>query len=146
MNCTIECVTQADEELQAAFSRLIPQLNPTHTAPSLAELERVLAEGATELLIARDGPGAAILGALALVVFSTPTGRHAWIEDVVVDETARGRGIGEALSRAALARAAERGADAVNLTSHPGRTAANQLYQKIGFEPRLSNLYRYKLG
>ena len=145
MSCIIERALRADEELVCAYARLIPQLNPAHPPPTLAELERILSEGATDLFIARGAPGEAILGALALVVFSTPTGTHAWIEDVVVDASARGRGMGEALSRAALARAAERGADAVNLTSHPSRAAANHLYQKIGFEPRPSNLYRYKL-
>jgi ribosomal protein S18 acetylase RimI-like enzyme len=145
MDCIIERVRQADEELAAAYARLIPQLNPSHPVPGLADLERVLAEGATELFIVRAKPGGMILGGLALVVFNTPTGTHAWIEDVVVDQEARGQGLGEALSRAALERAAERGADAVNLTSRPSRLAANQLYRKIGFELRQSNLYHYKL-
>jgi ribosomal protein S18 acetylase RimI-like enzyme len=141
----IERALRADEELAAAYARLIPQLNPTQPAPSLLELEQILAGGATELFLARAEPGGMILGGLALVVFSTPTGTHAWIEDVVVDQAARGQGLGEALSRAALQRASERGADAVNLTSRPSRAAANQLYRKIGFELRQSNLYRYKL-
>ena len=143
--CTVELVEKADQALAEAYARLIPQLNPAHCPPNLPELERILAGGATELFLARAEPGGTILGVLALVVFSTPTGTHAWIEDVVVDAAARGRGIGEALSRAALARAAERGAGEVNLTSRPSRAAANQLYQKIGFELRQSNLYRYKL-
>ncbi len=141
----IERIEQADEELAQAFARLIPQLNPTHPAPTLAELQRILAEGATELFVARAAGGGAPVGALALVVFTTPTGTHAWIEDVVVDAAVRGRGIGEALSRAALTRAGERGADAVNLTSRPSRAAANRLYQRLGFELRPSNLYRYYL-
>jgi ribosomal protein S18 acetylase RimI-like enzyme len=146
MDCIIERVERADEELAEAYARLIPQLNPAHTPPGRSELEEVLKGGATELFTARAEPGGRILGVLALVVFSTPTGRHAWIEDVVVDEAARGRGLGEALSRAALQRAAERGAGAVNLTSRPSRTSANRLYQKLGFELRASNLYYYKLG
>jgi ribosomal protein S18 acetylase RimI-like enzyme len=146
MNCTIEQIHKADDELAAAFTRLIPQLNPAHTPPTLDELEQILSGETTELFAARAVPGGKILGVLALVVFHTPTGTHAWIEDVVVDETARGLGLGEALSRAALQRAAERGADTVNLTSRASRTAANHLYQRLGFELRQSNLYRYHLG
>jgi ribosomal protein S18 acetylase RimI-like enzyme len=70
---------------------------------------------------------------------------RAWIEDVVVDESARGRGVGEALNREALDRARGLGAKTVDLTSRPSREAANRLYQRLGFEPRETNIYRYSL-
>jgi len=38
------------------------------------------------------------------VVFPIPTGVRAWIEDVIVDEGARGQGLGEALTVEALDR------------------------------------------
>jgi ribosomal protein S18 acetylase RimI-like enzyme len=79
------------------------------------------------------------------VTFRIPTGVRAWIEDVVVDEAARGKGAGEALTRRALERAAELGSKTVDLTSRPTREAANRLYQRVGFELRHSNLYRYNL-
>jgi ribosomal protein S18 acetylase RimI-like enzyme len=68
---------------------------------------------------------------------------HAWIEDVVVDEKWRGQGIGEALTQAGIERAIQRGASSVDLTSRPTREAANQLYVKMGFQLRHTNLYRY---
>ena len=145
MPISIEKVTQAGDELVEAFARLIPQLNPAYPPPELSALQAILSGGATELFVARDGPSGQIVGALALAVFSTPTGVHAWIEDVVVDSAWRGQGIGAALSRAAIARAAERGAKAVDLTSRPARVEANRLYQRLGFELRASNLYRYHL-
>ena len=80
---------------------------------------------------------------LTLIVFRIPTGVRAWIEDVVVDETARGRGVGEALSQEAVRRALALGARTVELTSRPSREAANRLYQQLGFVRRDSNLYRY---
>lgn len=80
---------------------------------------------------------------LTLIVFRIPTGVRAWIEDVVVDETARGRGVGEALSQEAVRRALALGARTVELTSRPSREAANRLYQRLGFVRRDSNLYRY---
>ena len=81
---------------------------------------------------------------LTLVVFRIPTGVRAWIEDVVVDAAVRGRGVGEALSQAALTRAAAAGARTVDLTSRPSREAANRLYRRLGFVPRETNLYRYE--
>jgi ribosomal protein S18 acetylase RimI-like enzyme len=96
------------------------------------------------LFIARvDGR---IVGSLTLAVFRIPTGIRAWIEDVVVDESARGHGVGEALNRAALAEAKRRGAKTVDLTSRPSREAANRLYLRIGFVARETNVYRYDLS
>ena len=97
---------------------------------------------ATQLLLARsDGK---IIGILMLVLFRIPTGLRAWIEDVVVDGDARGKGAGEALTRAAVASAIERGARTVDLTSRPSREAANRLYQRVGFKLRETNFYRYE--
>jgi ribosomal protein S18 acetylase RimI-like enzyme len=145
MTFLISLVKTIDEQLVTAFARLIPQLNPAYQPPSREQLESILNGGATELLVAADETNHAIIGALALVVFSTPTGTHAWIEDVVVDEAWRGQGVGQALTSAAIQRAAERGAKAVDLTSRPNREAANRLYLKMGFQPRPTNLYRYPL-
>jgi ribosomal protein S18 acetylase RimI-like enzyme len=89
--------------------------------------------------------GAEIVGLLTLVVFRIPTGVRAWIEDVVVDESARGHGVGEALNRAALDDARRRGAKTVDLTSRPSRAAANRLYQRLGFVARETNVYRFTL-
>jgi ribosomal protein S18 acetylase RimI-like enzyme len=97
------------------------------------------------VLLAHDDQGA-IIGSLTLAVFRTPTGARAWIEDVVVDEAARGQGAGVALVEAAIRLAGERGARTVDLTSRPSRTAANALYEKIGFGARETNVYRYEPG
>ncbi|MFM8870416.1 MAG: GNAT family N-acetyltransferase, partial [Actinomycetota bacterium] len=95
------------------------------------------------LFIARvDGQ---IVGSLTLAMFRIPTGIRAWIEDVVVDSSARGHGVGEALNTAALEHAKKHGAITVDLTSRPSREAANRLYQRIGFKARETNVYRYEL-
>jgi len=83
------------------------------------------------------------VGSLTLALFRIPTGVRAWIEDVVVDETVRGQGIGEALNGEALRIAKENGAGSVDLTSRPSREAANRLYQRLGFQTRETNVYRY---
>ncbi|OQA45108.1 MAG: putative acetyltransferase [Chloroflexi bacterium ADurb.Bin325] len=140
----IERQTHATEELVEAFRRLMPQLSSSNPAPTHAELAEILASPAVTLLVARADEGE-IVGSLTLAMFRIPTGRRAWIEDVVVDDAHRGKGIGEALTREALAVAKAAGAITVELTSRPAREAANRLYQRIGFEKRETNVYRYKL-
>ena len=105
-----------------------------------------------DILVARcahvdggDEPSAPIVGMLTLVTFRLPTGVRAWIEDVVVDSGSRGQGVGEALTQAAIELAAARGAQTVDLTSRPSREAANRLYRRMGFEPRETNVYRFRL-
>ena len=146
---TVEIVeaTELTPELREAFDRLIPQLSSSNPPPSDEELADILSSPATVLLVARD-PDAdgRILGSLTLALFRIPTGLRAWIEDVVVDGEARGRGVGEALSRRALEVAAAAGARTVDLTSRPSREAANRLYRRIGFVERETNVYRYALG
>jgi len=133
-----------DGELLAAFERLIPQLAPTVPIPTREELHAMLAQDGTTLLVARDRAQCGrIVGMLTLTCQRIPTGLRATIDDVVVDEAVRGRGVGAALTREALQLAKSRGARAVDLTSRPSREAANRLYQRLGFTPRDTNVYRF---
>ena len=139
-------VTQAttvSDELVEAFARLVPQLSTSADPPSREQLEEIVASSAATILLARDDAGQ-IIGSLTLVIFRTPTGARAWIEDVVVDETARGQGAGEALVAEAIRLASDSGARTVDLTSRPSREAANALYEKVGFRARETNVYRYE--
>ncbi len=130
-----------DDELVAAFERLIPQLSTSSLPPTGAELTDIVENPATVLFLARvDG---AIVGVLTLAFYRIPTGLKAWIEDVVVDDAVRGRGVGAALNQAALAEARRRGSKDVSLTSRPSRQAANRLYLRLGFVARETNMYRY---
>ena len=143
MTVTVDEATAVDGELVEAFARLVPQLSSSSAAPGRDELAEMVAAPGTHVLIARDGD--AIVGSLTLVVFRIPTGMRAWIEDVVVDEAGRGKGVGEALNRHALDLARSLGCRTVDLTSRPSREAANRLYQRVGFEQRSTNVYRYEL-
>jgi ribosomal protein S18 acetylase RimI-like enzyme len=138
----VEEATQVTDELVDAMRRLVPQLSRSSPVPGVAQLQEIVTSPATVLLIARDDT-AGVVGSLTLVLFRIPTGLRAWIEDVVVDETARGQGVGEALSREALRWATAAGARTVDLTSRPSREAANRLYQRLGFRPRETNVYRW---
>jgi len=135
---------EVTDELLAVFQRLVPQLSSSAKVPGRQEIQEMIDSPAVVLLLASDERQ--VLGSLSLVVFRIPTGVRAWIEDVIVDQAARGRGIGEALTRAALDRAKEMGAKTVDLTSRPSRESANRLYQRVGFELRNSNLYRFNLA
>lgn len=145
MAVTVSEQTAFAPELREAFDRLVPQLSSSNPPPTDDELRHIIASPASILLVARDGHDGTILGSLTLVVFPIPTGIRAWIEDVVVDEAARGQGVGEALNRHALDRARAEGAKTVDLTSRPTREAANRLYLRLGFVPRETNIYRYSL-
>jgi ribosomal protein S18 acetylase RimI-like enzyme len=138
----VEEATAVSGELVSTLRELVSQLSSA-SAPSEQELEAIVSSPATRLLVARDS-GGAVIGTLTLVLFRIPTGMRAWIEDVVVDEAARGRGAGEHLIRAALALAEANGARTVDLTARPSREAANRLYEKLGFELRETNVYRFR--
>jgi len=137
----VEVLDKVTGEVVEAFGRLLPQLS--RSAPPLgpAGLEAVAGSPANTVLVARSA--GTIIGTLTLVMFPLPTGLRAWIEDVVVDEAARGQGTGEALTAEALRIAREAGARTVDLTSRPARAAAGRLYERLGFTLRDTRLYRY---
>ena len=141
MGIQVEVIADVSEEDLTAVNRLIPQLS--RSAPPLTgdALRQIVSWDGNYLLIARDGDR--VVGMLTLVTFPIPTGLRAWIEDVVVDETARGQGVGAALTEEAVRRARTVGARTVDLTSRPARQAANRLYERRGFELRETNAYRY---
>jgi len=140
----IEAATEATQELLDALSSLLPQLNPHLKPLTLERLAAVIRDPATTLLLVRGDDGR-IAGAAAVLVYATPAYVKARIEDVVVDERSRGKGVGEALVRRCIEVARERGAEIVELQSARWREVANRLYPRMGFELRESNLYRLNL-
>lgn len=142
---TITEATEVDDVLVDAFAKLIPQLSRSSPAPTFEVLEAIVTSEASTLLLATNEEGA-IVGSMTLAMFRIPTGVRAWIEDVVVDESARGAGVGRLLNERALEIAEAAGARTVELTSRPSREAANRLYLRLGFEVRETNVYRRTLG
>jgi ribosomal protein S18 acetylase RimI-like enzyme len=136
----VEAATSVDNELLAAVATLVPQLSSSSPPPAADALDRIVANPDATLFVAREKDR--IVGMLTLVTFEIPTAVRAWIEDVVVDEQARGQGVAAALVQAALDRSAEVGVRTVDLTSRPDREAANRLYVRMGFEQRVTNVYR----
>jgi len=132
---------EVTNELVEAWQMLMPQLSSSSPAPTRKQLQEIVDSPSVILFMAREE--GRLVGSLSLAYFRVPTGVLGWIEDVVVDQAMRGRGIGEALTRAALERARELNIKTVDLTSRPSREAANRLYRRVGFEPRQTNIYRY---
>lgn len=145
MTLRVERAVVADPEVVAAVQRLVPQLSQTAAMPDAYELETVVGAEATTLLLARDEHGQ-VVGMLTLAIFRLPTGLRAWIEDVVVDESARRLGAGRALVERAIELAEDAGARSVDLTSRPTRESARRLYASMGFEERPTTVYRRQLG
>ena len=142
---TVEVVIadEVDDELVGAFAGLIPQLSSSSPPPTAQELAEIVSSPDSVLYLARhDGR---IVGSLTLAFYRIPTGLKAWIEDVVVDESARGQGVGEALNNAAIDEARRRGAKHISLTSRASRDPANRLYRRLGFVPYDTNIYRLKV-
>ncbi len=139
---SIRPVTEVTESLTDAYRVLIPQLSSSSNPPTGEALQRIIESDSAQILIAEDENGE-ILGTMTLIIFQIPTGIRAWIEDVVVDSSARGKGIGKKLNLAALELAKQAGAKTVDLTSRPARQEANQLYRSIGFVERETNVYRF---
>jgi ribosomal protein S18 acetylase RimI-like enzyme len=142
---TVEVVeaTEVDDDLVQGFARLVPQLSSSSLPPTAAALTEIVTSPHSVLFLARlDGR---LVGSLTLALYRIPTGLKAWIEDVVVDGSARGMGVGEALNVAAIEEARRRGAKHVSLTSRAARETANRLYQRLGFDRYETNVYRLTL-
>ncbi len=142
----IQQAKEMSDELYQACQQLIPQLTSNNPPPTRPELDRLISSSSSILLQAMHPDfGDEIIGLVTLVLYRVPTGVRAYVEDLVVDEKARGRNIGEALMRACIEQASQAGASTVMLTCNPRRLAANRLYQRMGFALRKTNVYSYAL-
>ncbi len=137
-------VTEYSAEVEAAMARLLPQLSSSAKTPTTDEIRDLITSKAPILFFALDETDN-VVGMLTLVVFRIPTGVRSWIEDVVVDASQRGKGVGEQLVCSAIERAKAEGAKTVDLTSRPSREAANRLYRRCGFQLRETNIYRFTI-
>lgn len=140
----IKEIDHYSDAVLAALNDLLPQLSSSPRHLTREHLLDIINADATHLLMAEEN--GQYLGCLTLVVFKIPSGTRARVEDLVVQDNARGRGIGQALVGKAIQLARTRGAEATELTSHPSREAANRFYKKLGFEIRETNAYRCKIS
>ncbi len=139
----IAFLQEADDDVLTAINRLLPQLSSSAKPVALPLLKDMLQSTFTHIAILKDEENA-VRGIATLCLCASPTGTKAWVEDVVVDSSCRGRGYGKQLMRFLIEEARTFGAKSLNLTSRPERTAANRLYRSLGFEPRETNVYCMK--
>jgi ribosomal protein S18 acetylase RimI-like enzyme len=144
MEIEIKRVIRYSDRVYNSLLRLLPQLDPAYPLPSREHFKEILSSGTSRFIIAELG-NKEIAGMLTLVSYKLPTGTKFWIEDVVVDESGRGKGIGKALVVFALESARSMGAKTVDLTSRPFRTAAHKLYLDLGFVIRETSVFRYSV-
>ena len=133
-----------NDKVYNAVLKLLPQLDPEKKLPSKEVIKGILEGEDTHFFVCENADGE-IAGMLTLTTYNIPTGTKFWIEDVVIDETQRGKGFGKELMLHAIRFAESMGAKSVDLTSRPYRIAANQLYQDLGFARRDTNVYRYQV-
>ena len=139
----IKKITELTEKVVEAVLKLLPQLASEADLPSKEYLNDIIASDNVHLFMAEsDGE---IIGMLSIATYKIPTGIKVWIEDVVIDGSQRGKGLGEELMQFAIDYSKTLGARSVGLTSRPSRIAANKLYQKIGFVQYETNVYKYLL-
>ena len=138
-------LTEASSSVLQSINELLPQLSSSAQVISMDRLSELVESDNTIIFIGADNNGQ-ILGMLSLIVMKIPTGNKAWIEDVVVDQSARGKGMGKALMDHALERAKKLAVKSVDLTSRPSRESANMLYQSLGYQIRETNVYRHKIS
>ncbi|MFF2392198.1 GNAT family N-acetyltransferase [Nocardia sp. NPDC058114] len=140
----ITTALHATTDLAQAVTTLVQQLSTTAAPITVESLAKLIESESATLLIASTDEG--VVGMLTLITYTIPTGVRARIEDVVVNESARGKGIAFELTHTAVELARQAGARTIDLTSRPSRESANRLYQRAGFTPRDSLTYRQTLA
>lgn len=135
----IRCVTEPLDEYVAAVRHLLRQLTTRCVPFGRVELEQLLADESSRLYVAcLEG---SIVGMATIGTYLCPTGRKYWLEDVVVDEAYRGRGVARAFLETIVEGLHLSGTEKLYLTSNPARVAANRLYQSMDFQPKVTNVY-----
>jgi ribosomal protein S18 acetylase RimI-like enzyme len=141
---SIEAVERVSPDLVDAVKRLVPQLSESAPTPTLDTVRAIVESDCTTLIVAKEHDQ--IVGILMLVLFQLPTGLRARLEDLVIDEPVRGKGVAVAMMKEGMRMAQEAKVRTIDYTARPSRTAANPFYDKLetlGFRRRDTNVYRY---
>ena len=143
MNATIIVPSTYEAIHHEAVCRLMRQLTTREVVFTLEDYTRLVTSSCSRLfLLLVEGN---VVGMLTVGMYLSPTGSKAWIEDVVVDESQRGSGLGRMLVEHAIDFCKKEGVDTLYLTSNPNRIVANGLYQSVGFGRKETNMYKMDL-
>lgn len=137
---TIEQVTEVSQEVSKTIRSLAKQLGNNYKQLTDDDIKEMVTSPNIFLLAAREEGN--MVGMITLIVYRIPYTKKAYIDDLVIDESQRGKGLGTRLMEKAIQLAREKGAHYVDLTASPHRAAGNKLYEKMGFQKRDTNVYR----
>lgn len=143
MEYNIQLIEEYDSSLIEPINSMLQQLTSRQILFSQHELQQIIDNDSSRLFILSVENKVA--GMLTLGIYTTPTGRKLWIEDVVIDSQYRGFGLGHALVQHAIKYARQFSPCSIALTSNPLRIEANKLYRSEGFEQRCTNVYKMSL-
>ena len=134
-------VTEYTPELKNTIDKFLKLLTGKELLIAEEGLKALIAATNSHLFVAWDEHHTACMGMITVGIYHAPTGRKAWIEDVVVDDAYRGQGVGKRLTEFAIEFARKKQVDLLSLTSNPTRIAANKLYPRVGFTHKETNVY-----
>lgn len=140
---TLKRVKRADKKILAVVNRLLPQLSRTAKSLSWRQFREMVTDKNNFFVGVWDGRN--MIGMGLVVFILTPVGLRARLEDMVIDEKYRGKGLGSILTRQLISEAKKRKARWIEFTSRKDRVATNNFYKKFGFKPRDTNVYRLSL-
>ena len=142
MEFYIEQLKNFSLELTTALNKLLKQLDNTAAPLTKEDIENMIVSPANRLFVARRLDNKEIIGMLTMIILRIPYVKKGLLEDIVVDKEYRKKGIGTKLITTALNLARKEGVVYLDFTSRPTRTAANNLYQHLGFKKRDTSVYR----
>lgn len=141
----IEEATEFSSEVAVAVRHLVKQLDNNFQPLTDEDVRSIVGSTHTHLYLARFKNNRKIIGMVTLVMYRIPYKVKAQLEDIVVDFSVRGQGIGRKLMEFAIDNAKELGVKSLNFTSSPNRESANKLYESLGFKKRDTNIYQLSL-
>jgi ribosomal protein S18 acetylase RimI-like enzyme len=142
----VERVTEFSPEVADAVRSLVKQLVSDDRSLTEAEFKEMIEPKQNFLFIAREVSTNKIAGVVMISIYRIPDSKKVYLDDIIVDEHFRGRGVATQLLEKVIATGKEHNAEYVLLTSNPNRIAGVKLYEKLGFKKRETNVYRLELS
>jgi len=137
----IKEITSYNSETKMIIDDFLKILGDKNVSISTPMLQELISLGNSHLFFVFD-ESENCTGMLTIGIYISPTGKKAWIEDVVVSEDFQGQGVGKKLMEFAIQFVKQKQVSLLTLTSRPVRVVANNLYIKMGFERKETNVYK----
>ncbi len=130
------------DTIQKQVADLYRQLNANNSQRTLQEI----LQSGNNVLVIICRMDDSIVGTALLSTYKVISGYRGMVDDVVVDASQRGKGIGRKLMERLLEEGKKMGLDEILLFTGHHRAPAKALYKSLGFEMRKSGLYNLRLN